>query len=121
MMLFTKKAQKVRTLIIEDFKKAYSDVDLIIAPTTPITALKRGDSEKYPFFGEVMDVLLEPSSIAGLPALSVPVGLDNIGLPIGMQIIGNSLREVDTFALAYQLEQETDFYGVIKEGLAKWK
>lgn len=118
---FYKKAQKVRTLIIEDFKKAYSDVDLIIAPTTPITALKRGDSEKYPFFGEVMDVLLEPSSIAGLPALSVPVGLDNIGLPIGMQIIGNSLREVDTFALAYQLEQETDFYGVIKEGLAKWK
>lgn len=118
---FYKKAQKVRTLIIDDFKKVYKDVDLIVAPTTPVTALKLGESEKYPFFGEVMDVLVEPSSIAGLPAVNVPVGIDSKGLPIGMQIIGNFLREVDTLALGYQLEKETDFYGVIKKGLEKWK
>ncbi len=118
---FYKKAQKVRTLIIEDFKKVYKDVDLIVAPTTPVTALKLGESERYPFFGEVMDVLVEPSSIAGLPAVNVPVGIDSKGLPIGMQIIGNFLREVDTLALGYQLEKETDFYGVIKKGLEKWR
>ncbi len=118
---FYKKAQKVRTLIINDFKNVYKDVDLILAPTTPITALKLGESEKYPFFGEVMDVLVEPSSIAGLPAVNVPVGLDKKGLPIGMQIIGNYLKEVDTLNLAYQLEQETNFYDVIQKGLSKWK
>ncbi|MCR4326173.1 MAG: Asp-tRNA(Asn)/Glu-tRNA(Gln) amidotransferase subunit GatA [Candidatus Roizmanbacteria bacterium] len=81
------KAQKVRTLIINDFKRAFKTVDAILAPTAPTTALKLGESAKYPFFGEIMDVLVEPSAIAGLPGISFPVGKDDHNLPIGMQLL----------------------------------
>lgn len=117
---FYKKAQKVRTLIIEDFNKAFKDVDLIIAPTMPITALKIGEFKKYPFFGEMMDVLNEPSAIAGLPAISIPVGLDNKNLPIGLQIIGKHFDEVSILNLAYQFEKETDFFGIVKKGIKNY-
>jgi aspartyl-tRNA(Asn)/glutamyl-tRNA(Gln) amidotransferase subunit A len=70
---FYKKAQKVRTLIIEDFKKAFKEIDVIIAPTTPVAALKLGEFEKYPFFGEMMDVMNEPGAMAGIPAINIPV------------------------------------------------
>jgi aspartyl-tRNA(Asn)/glutamyl-tRNA(Gln) amidotransferase subunit A len=115
------KALKVRTLIIDDFKEKFKKYDLIIGPTTPITALPLGEFENYPFFGEKMDELLEPSSLAGLPGMSIPVGLDKNGLPIGMQIIANYLRESDMLNLAFQYERETDYNGVIKQGLDKWK
>ncbi len=117
---FYKKAQKVRTLIIEDFKKIFQTVDVIVAPTTPITALKLGESAKYPFFGEVMDVLLEPSSMAGLTAISIPVGLDTHHLPIGLQIIGRWFEEETVLNLAYQFEKETDFFGITKKILEKY-
>lgn len=118
---YYKKALKVRTLLVEDFKRAFKEVDIIAGPVAPITAIKLGEFEKYPFFGELMDKLNEPSSIAGLPAVSIPVGLDKAGLPIGMQMIGNYVRESDLFDISYQYEVETDFNGVIKQGLAKWK
>jgi aspartyl-tRNA(Asn)/glutamyl-tRNA(Gln) amidotransferase subunit A len=86
-------AQKVRTLIVEDFKNAFSKVDLIVAPSMPCTALKLGESQKSPIFGELMDVLTEPSSIAGLPGISVPFGVDEKNLPIGVQFIGPQLSE----------------------------
>lgn len=114
---YYKKAVKVRQLIIEDFKKVFQDVDLIIAPTTPITALKLGEFEKYPFFGEVMDVLNEPAAVAGLPAINLPIGLDKKNLPIGGQIIGPWFRESDLLNISYQFEKETDFFGIIKQGL----
>lgn len=117
---FYKKAQKVRTLIMNDFKRAFEDVDLIFAPSTPITALNIGDSDKYPFFGEVMDVLLEPGAVSGIPAINVPAGLDTKGLPIGMQFMGNYFKEGQLLDIAYQLEQETDFYGVITKGVANY-
>lgn len=118
---YYKKAQKVRTLIIEDFKKVLKDVDVIIAPTTPITALKLGEFAKYPFFGEVMDVLMEPSTIAGLPGINVPAGFDSNNLPVGMQIIGNYFDEKSILNLAHQFEKETDFFGVIKKGVERYK
>lgn len=109
---FYKKAVQVRQLIIEDFKKVFENVDLIVAPTTPITALKLGEFEKYPFFGEMMDVLNEPAAVAGLPAINIPVGLDNQNLPIGMQIVGRYFDEKSILNLAYQLEKETGFFGL---------
>ena len=109
---YYKKAQKIRRLIIEDFKKTFNDVDLILSPTTPSTALKLGDFEKYPFFGEAMDVLNEPAAVAGIPAINLPVGLDSKGLPIGMQIMGNYFKEDEILNLGYQFEKETDFFGM---------
>lgn len=87
------KAQKVRTLIVRDFASAFEKVDLIAAPTMPCTALKLGESEKSPIFGELMDVLSEPSAIAGLPAISIPFGKDDNNLPIGVQLIGPQFSE----------------------------
>jgi aspartyl-tRNA(Asn)/glutamyl-tRNA(Gln) amidotransferase subunit A len=118
---FYKKAQKVRTLITEDFKRAFGEVDAIFAPTTPITALPLGEFEKYPFFGEKMDVLNEPGAVSGIPAINIPTGLDRNGLPIGMQIKAPWFEEGKLLDLAYQFEQETDYFGVIKKGLENYR
>lgn len=117
---FYKKAQKVRTLIINNFKEVLSEVDVLVAPSMPSAALKLGESSKYAFFGEAADVLTEPSAIAGLPAISVPAGLSAENLPIGMQIIGNYFCESAVLNLAYQFEQETDFFGIIKKGVQNY-
>ena len=117
---YYKKAQKVRTLIIDDFKRVFKDVDIIVAPTTPMTALKIGDSANYPFFGELMDVLLEPSSMAGLCAMSIPVGLDKNNLPIGLQMMASWFNEQTLLDLAYQFEKETSYFGITKKLLEKY-
>ncbi len=106
---FYNKASKVRTVIIEDFKKAFQKVDVIIAPTSPSTALPLGSSKNHPMFGEMADVLVEPSSIAGLPGINVPCGFSKEGLPIGMQIIGSQFSESKILNVAYQYEQATDW------------
>lgn len=118
---YYKNAQKVRTLIINNFKEVFRDVDLIVGPNTPVTALKIGEFEKYPFYGELMDQLNEPASTAGIPDLSIPVGLDSNNLPVGMKIMGNYFDESSILNLAYQLEKETDFFGVIKKGLQNYR
>ncbi|MCJ7827889.1 aspartyl/glutamyl-tRNA amidotransferase subunit A, partial [Patescibacteria group bacterium] len=82
------KAQKVRTKLIEDFERVFKKVDLLISPTTPTTALKVGASKDQSMFGELQDILVEASSLAGLPGINLPCGFDTEGLPIGMQIIG---------------------------------
>jgi aspartyl-tRNA(Asn)/glutamyl-tRNA(Gln) amidotransferase subunit A len=118
---FYKKAQKVRTLIIEDFKKVFKDVDVLVSPATPMSALKLGDWENYPFFGETMDVLNEPAAVAGIPAISVPSGLDSMGLPIGIQFVGRHFDEQSLLQLAYQFEKETDFFNVRETALQKYQ
>jgi aspartyl-tRNA(Asn)/glutamyl-tRNA(Gln) amidotransferase subunit A len=118
---YYKKAQKVRTLIIEDFRQAFKYVDVIVGPTTPITALKLGEFEKYPFFGEMMDVLNEPAAVSGIPGINIPCGLDQNGLPVGLQIMGNYFEEGTVLNLAYQFEQETDYFGVIKKGIENYQ
>lgn len=118
---YYKRAQKVRTLIIDDFQRVFDEVDVIAAPTMPMTALKLGEFEKYPFFGEVMDVLLEPSSLAGLPAISVPCGVDSKGLPIGLQIMGPHFTESRILDIAYQYEQETKSYEIVQKNIMKWE
>ncbi len=107
---YYKKAQKVRTMIIQDFMKAYEKVDAIISPTTPVTALKIGATKDNPMFGEIMDVLVEPSSIAGLTGINMPVGFSKEKMPIGMQIIGRQYGEETVLNLAYQYESENPLY-----------
>lgn len=101
------KAQKVRTLIIEDFQKAFEIVDIIVAPTSPSLALPIGSTKDASMFGEIADVLVEPSSIAGLSGINIPVGFSKSGLPIGMQIIGPQFDEQLVLSTAHQYEINT--------------
>ena len=103
------KAIKVRSVIIEDFKRAFSDVDLILSPTCPTPSLKLGASEDQAMFGELADVLVEPSSIAGLAGINMPCGFTKAGLPIGLQLIGPQFSEENVLAAAYAYEQATDW------------
>lgn len=104
------KAMQVRTIIIEDFKKAFKNIDVIIGPTSPTTALPVGASEGQAMFGELADVLVEPSSLAGLSGINVPVGFSKSGLPIGMQIIGPQFGEEIILNAAYKYEQATEWH-----------
>lgn len=106
---YYKKAQKVRTIIIQDFAKAFESVDVIIGPTAPVTALKVGATKDNPMFGELMDVLVEPSSIAGLCGINMPVGFSKEKMPIGMQIIGPQNGEESILNVSYQYEKVTDW------------
>jgi len=102
---YYKKAQQVRTLIIRDFESAFKEVDVIMAPTMPTTAPKLGVTKNNPIFGELADVLTEPSALAGLPCISIPTGFDRNGLPIGTQIIGSQFDEKSVLTTAYLFEK----------------
>jgi aspartyl-tRNA(Asn)/glutamyl-tRNA(Gln) amidotransferase subunit A len=115
------KAQKIRTLIMQDFENAFKNVDLILTPTTPITAIKLGEFTKYPFFGELMDKLNEPSSISGLPGISFPIGLDSNKLPMSAQIIGRPFDEESILNLTNQFELKTDFFNITNTLLKNFK
>jgi len=103
------KAQKVRSLICQDFDRVFKKVDCLIAPTSPSVALKVGASVQEPMFGEMQDILVEPSSLAGLPGINLPCGFSN-GLPVGMQIIGPQFSEELLFQVGYAFEQATDWH-----------
>ncbi len=103
-------AQKVRTLICQDFEKVFKEVDLLVSPTSPTVALKIGSSLNEPLFGESQDILVEASSLAGLPGLSLPCGFDSNGLPVGLQIIGSPFSEKQLLTTAYAFEQATNWH-----------
>jgi aspartyl-tRNA(Asn)/glutamyl-tRNA(Gln) amidotransferase subunit A len=94
------KAQKVRTLIRRDFDDAFRDVDAIVCPTSPTPAFRLGEKTNDPLAMYLSDVYTLPASLAGLPAASVPCAPTKAGLPVGLQIIGPSLRESTVFTLA---------------------
>jgi len=100
------KASKVRTLIKEDFERAFKEVDLILAPTTPTPPFKLGEKIADPLQMYLSDIFTIPVNLAGLPGLSLPVGLTEKGLPVGAQIIGPAFRDELVLALAYQIEKE---------------
>jgi len=104
------KAQKVRTLIKQDFEKAFAQVDVLVSPTAPTTAFKAGDKTTDPLSMYLIDLMTIPVNLAGLPGMSVPCGFDSQGLPIGLQIIGNVLREDAVFQAAYAYEQATEWH-----------
>ena len=97
---YYKKAQKVRTLIIKDFEKVFETVDLLVTPTTPTTAFGVGEKKNNVLAMYLADIFVSPAAVAGLPAISVPIGKDKSGLPIGMQIIGPRLQEEKVLQLA---------------------
>ena len=103
------KAQKVRTLIIDSFNKAFEKVDLIVAPSMPCVAMDIGSGDKSSMFGELMDVLNEPSCISGNPGISVPCGFYN-NLPVGMQIIGKIGDESSVFGALAKYQEVTTFH-----------
>ena len=90
---YYKKAQKVRTLIRNDFNNAFKKVDILLTPTCPTTAFLKGDFANDPLSMYLSDLLTVPANLAGLPAISIPCGFDANGLPIGLQLIGNVLEE----------------------------
>jgi len=90
---YYKKAQKVRTLIRKDFDNSFKKVDVLLTPTCPTAAFLKGDFVNDPLSMYLSDLLTVPANLAGLPAISIPCGFDNKGLPIGMQLIGNVLEE----------------------------
>ena len=104
------KALKVRTLIKNDFQNAYKNCDVIVCPTMPNTAFKMGELINDPIEMYLTDILTCPVNLAGLPALSIPCGFDNKGLPIGFQIIGNYFDEKGILNIGYQLEQEINVF-----------
>ncbi len=98
------KAQKVRTLIKQDFDKAFESVDVICAPTSPTPAFKLGEKSNDPLAMYLSDIYTLPASLAGLPAASMPVAPTKSGLPIGFQMVGRALEEETLFALAAFME-----------------
>ena len=103
------KAQKVRTLIKQDFDKAFEKYDVIIGPTAPTTAFKIGEKIDDPLTMYLNDICTIPVNLAGLPAISVPCGLAD-GLPVGMQIIGRAFDEATLLRAAYAYEQATEHH-----------
>jgi len=104
---FYLKAQKVRTLIKNDFDQLFTDYDLILSPTTPTTAFKIGE-KRDPLKMYAADIFTVPVNIAGIPAISVPCGFDQKGLPIGLQLMGAHFKEEKLIQAAFSLEKILD-------------
>ena len=104
------KAQKVRTLIKSDFDNAFQKVDVVVTPTSPTPAFKIGERTADPLQMYLSDVLNTPSSLAGLPGISIPCGLTESGLPIGLQILAAPFEEEKILRVAYTFEQNTDHH-----------
>ncbi len=102
---YYKKALKARTLVINEFNKAFSKYDVIIGPTAPTTAFKIGEKFENPLEMYLSDICTVPVNIAGVPAISVPVAKDSKGLPIGIQIIGKAFDEKTILRVARKCEE----------------
>ncbi|HJA41858.1 MAG TPA: Asp-tRNA(Asn)/Glu-tRNA(Gln) amidotransferase subunit GatA [Firmicutes bacterium] len=106
---YYKKAQKVRTLIKQDFEKVFEQFDVIIGPTAPTPAFQIGENTSDPMTMYANDILTIPVSLAGVPAISIPCGFMN-HLPLGLQIIGKHFDEAMVYRVAYAFEQATDYH-----------
>ena len=106
---YYKKAQQVRTLVTNEFNKAFEKYDVIITPTSPTVAFKLGSKVDNPLEMYLADICTVSVNIAGLPGMSIPCGVDSEGMPIGMQIIGKKFDEETIIKTAYAFEQETKF------------
>ena len=102
-------AQKVRTLIIRDYEAAFADFDVLVSPTSPTTAFKIGERADDPLAMYLSDVFTIPANLAGVPAISIPSGLDGKGLPVGLQLTAPVLEESRLLRAAHALEQAIGF------------
>ena len=103
------KAQKCRQLVANDFAEAFKKVDVILSPTTPGTAFKSGEKTADPVEMYLQDIFTIPANLAGLPALSIPCG-EHEGLPLGLQLVGNSLQESTLLQFAQTFQSNTDWH-----------
>jgi aspartyl-tRNA(Asn)/glutamyl-tRNA(Gln) amidotransferase subunit A len=104
------KAQTVRTLICQDFRAAFNEVDLIVTPVTPTPAFRLGEKSEDPLQMYLSDIYTISINLAGLPAISVPCGFSKAGLPIGMQLIGRAFEEETLLRAAHAYEQSTQWH-----------
>ncbi len=104
------KAQTVRTLVQQDFEKAFTQCDVIIGPVSPTPPFKIGEKVNDPLQMYLVDVYTVLINLAGVPSLAVPCGFSKEGLPIGMQIIGSQFSESLLFNVGYQYEQMTEWH-----------
>lgn len=104
------KAQKIRRMIRDSYLKIFQEVDIILTPTTPSTAFLLGEKDKSATSRYLADKYTVGISLAGLPALSMPVGFDSHGLPIGAQLVGAHFSEATLLNVAYYYQQQTDFH-----------
>jgi aspartyl-tRNA(Asn)/glutamyl-tRNA(Gln) amidotransferase subunit A len=105
-------AQKVRTLIVRDYEQAFSSFDVLVSPTSPTTAFRIGERADDPLAMYLSDVFTIPANLAGTPAISIPCGLDDRGLPVGLQLTAPILRERLLLRVAHALESEMGFGAV---------
>ncbi len=103
------RAQKVRALILQDFTEVFGQVDALLTPTTPTAAFAAGEKMDDPVAMYLNDVFTVPADLAGVPALSVPAGLDGQGLPLGLQVIGRPFDEETVFAVGQVIEDSAGF------------
>jgi aspartyl-tRNA(Asn)/glutamyl-tRNA(Gln) amidotransferase subunit A len=106
------RAQKVRALILRDFTEAFARVDALVAPTAPSAAFAQGENMDDPVQMYLNDVFTGPADLAGVPAISVPAGLDANGLPLGLQVIGKPFDEEAVFTVGAALERAAAFYAL---------
>jgi aspartyl-tRNA(Asn)/glutamyl-tRNA(Gln) amidotransferase subunit A len=104
------KASQVRTLIMDDFNKAFDACDAIVCPVAPTPAFKIGENIDDPLTMYLSDIFTLSANLAGIPGMSIPCGFSAGGLPIGMQIMGNHFNEEMIFKVAHAFEQATDFH-----------
>jgi len=107
---YYRKAQQVRTLIKQDFEKAFSEVDCIVTPTSPTAAFRIGEKVSDPLQMYLTDIFTLSINMSGVPAISVPCGFTSDGLPIGVQIIGKHFDEATVLSTAYAYEQSTEWH-----------
>ena len=116
---YYKKAQQARTLVMNEFNKVFEKYDVILTPTSPVTAFDFGSKSENPLEMYLADICTVSVNIAGLPGISIPCGVDSEGLPIGMQLIGNKFQEETILNAAYTYEQATNFRNTYKPKFVK--
>ena len=105
------KAMKLRTLILKDFQEAFKSVDILLTPTAPSAAFAPGKKMDDPIQMYMNDVFTVPASLAGLPAMSIPSGLSDEGLPLGLHLIAKPFDEEMLFRFGGVMEEAADFNG----------
>ena len=103
-------AQKIRRMIADDFQNAFKECDVIAGPVAPTVAWKIGEKSDDPVANYLADIFTLPGSLAGLPGMSLPVGLGAANMPVGMQLLGNYLQEGKLLNVAHRFQQATDFH-----------
>jgi len=107
---YYKKAQQVRTLIRQDFEKAFQEVDIIVTPISPTAAFKVGEKAADPLQMYLSDIFTISVNLAGVPGISIPCGFTSKNLPVGLQLIGRHFDEESIFKVAHAYEQSTEWH-----------